>query len=1064
MNQLPTTDAFISYSRANLGFVEQLAADLANRGKEPWFDRSDVPLRGIPAGSEWWHEIEQGIEAADNFCFVISPDSVVSPFCNAEIAHALRHSKRKVTVMFCDQGEEAATLTAITQAVNAIPEGELVPELVSVPERQLRRLVRYNWQRISAVQYIPFLPDRLAEGCRQLASALDQDIERVRALGDLQRSAAAWDRQARSASFLLRGDALKEAEELLRRSVGHDPEPSSLQLEYVSAGRQDENRRRRLSAAGISVAVLLTLAALIAAVLIRSSAVRERAEIERTAAEERANLQATAAAEQAIIAATAVAAEAEAQLRRQQAEDALRLALSRQLAAESARQLDGQLDLALLLSVAAYQMEGTVEAGSSLLDSLNRAVHMQAFLHGGQEKIQSLAWSPDGRLLAAGTCLEERYFGVTECIRGGVLWWDTVTGELLGTLEVGLDGDVPALAFGPDGRWLAVGGCYERIAYAGPMKGCVQGAVELWDLDTRQPIGPALLSHRNPNANQSNQVGEIAISRDGRRLAGSGIRLGEGVQGTVTLWDLETGQAVGEPLLFGGMISGLAFSPADDLLAASSLTNDAVAVWRVTGGRPAMQRWTAELPDPGWLAFSPDGLLLAVSHGDGQITLLDVGKGEPVGEPLEAELGIGGPLGFSADGAFLVSAGSGAANSNDNRVTVWNVARRKLAVQLAAGTPWAVTAIALAPDRHRLASGSVDGTLLMWDLDSLHPLATPLNTSAPAVLSVAVSPDGQLAASGSGNAVQVWDLATGDQVVSYTVGQLSWNVTDMAFGPGGDRLIACTFNWGQNVALLDVRRGLPIAINLEGHSNECFGVAYSSTGEMAASSSLDGTIILWDPASGRPVGDPLTDIPADEGSSFRSNDVWGIDFSPDGRLLASARGGGDILLWDVARREPAGEPILAHAESAMSVAFSPDGRLLASAGGDWLIRLWDPATGTMVGEPLAGHTDNVFTLAFSPDGRTLASGSWDKTIRLWDVASGRAIGSGISAGSSVNRIAYLTDGHALLSDVGPLALWELRPEPWMAAACRIANRRLTAEEWRHYLGDQPYQPSCSAAR
>jgi len=89
------TDAFIAYSRRNLDFVERKAEALIANGKEPWFDRRKDPLVGIPDASEWWEEIEEGIEAADNFIFVITPDSVTSPYCNAEMAHARRHSKRR---------------------------------------------------------------------------------------------------------------------------------------------------------------------------------------------------------------------------------------------------------------------------------------------------------------------------------------------------------------------------------------------------------------------------------------------------------------------------------------------------------------------------------------------------------------------------------------------------------------------------------------------------------------------------------------------------------------------------------------------------------------------------------------------------------------------------------------------------------------------------------------------------------------------------------------------------------------------------------------------------------
>ncbi len=111
-----------------------------------------------------------------------------------------------------------------------------------------------------------------------------------------------------------------------------------------------------------------------------------------------------------------------------------------------------------------------------------------------------------------------------------------------------------------------------------------------------------------------------------------------------------------------------------------------------------------------------------------------------------------------------------------------------------------------------------------------------------------------------------------------------------------------------------------------------------------------------------------------------------------------------------------------HTSSVNSVAFSPDGATLASASGDDTIRLWDVATGQPRTDPLRGHTDSVVSVAFSPDGATLASASGDDTIRLWDVSV----------------------------------------ESWKRRICHIVNRNLTLDEWRQYMGEEPYERTCPA--
>ena len=116
-----------------------------------------------------------------------------------------------------------------------------------------------------------------------------------------------------------------------------------------------------------------------------------------------------------------------------------------------------------------------------------------------------------------------------------------------------------------------------------------------------------------------------------------------------------------------------------------------------------------------------------------------------------------------------------------------------------------------------------------------------------------------------------------------------------------------------------------------------------------------------------------------------ASSVTSVSFSPDGATLASGSGNGTILLWDVATGEPIAT-LQGHTDWINSVSFSPDGATLASASSDGTVKLWDVATG----EPIAtlqGHTDWINSVSFSPDGATLASGSGDGTILLWDVAT-----------------------------------------------------------------------------
>jgi len=111
-----------------------------------------------------------------------------------------------------------------------------------------------------------------------------------------------------------------------------------------------------------------------------------------------------------------------------------------------------------------------------------------------------------------------------------------------------------------------------------------------------------------------------------------------------------------------------------------------------------------------------------------------------------------------------------------------------------------------------------------------------------------------------------------------------------------------------------------------------------------------------------------------------------VAFSPDGATLAAGNADGTIRLWDAATGNPISRPLTGPAGPVTSVAFSQDGTTLASASPDHTVRVWDLAAGRPIGAPLTGPTGPVTSVAFSRDGKTLATGSADHTVRLWDVA------------------------------------------------------------------------------
>jgi hypothetical protein len=165
---------------------------------------------------------------------------------------------------------------------------------------------------------------------------------------------------------------------------------------------------------------------------------------------------------------------------------------------------------------------------------------------------------------------------------------------------------------------------------------------------------------------------------------------------------------------------------------------------------------------------------------------------------------------------------------------------------------------------------------------------------------------------------------------------------------------------------------------LAGHDNLVFSVAWSPDGTRLASGSDDRTVKVWDPSSGRVLNTLSHD-------SF----VFSVSWSPDGTHLASGSADDTVRLWESSSGRFVNS-LSGHDNSVLTVTWSPDGTRLASGSADRTVRLWDPSSGRVL-NTLSGHNDLVRSVAWSPDGTRLASGSWGRTVKLWEASSGRLL-------------------------------------------------------------------------
>lgn len=281
------------------------------------------------------------------------------------------------------------------------------------------------------------------------------------------------------------------------------------------------------------------------------------------------------------------------------------------------------------------------------------------------------------------------------------------------------------------------------------------------------------------------------------------------------------------------------------------------------------------------------------------------------------------------------------------------------------GHPKEVWSAAFSPDGARIASGSFDQTVKLWDAATTQEILTTKKHSN-LVMGVVFSPDGTRIASLDSNEVKLWDAVMGEETMSLK-GHTSL-IRGVAFSPNGAQIASGGFD--QTVRLWNVATG-EMTATLKGHTKAVVGVAFNSDGTKVASGSFDKTVRVWDAATGQQL---LT-------LAGHTKEVANVAFSPDGARIASASWDSSVKVWDSSTgRETL--TLIGHKGGVYSVAFSPDGARIVSIGYDNMVKIWDTVTGQET-LTLKGHTQKGTSVVFSPDGTRIASASYDGTVKIW---------------------------------------------------------------------------------
>jgi WD40 repeat protein len=917
------SDVFISYSRKDNVFARKLFDSLKAKGKEVWADFED-----IPKAADWWQEIQAGINAADTFIFIISPDSVRSDVCRQEVDHAIANNKRLLPLLYREI-LEADDKTKIHAAISA-----------------------HNWIFCREA-------DSFDDSFAILMEAIETDLDHNRTLTRLLVRAREWNDKNRSTSYLLRGDDLSKAEQWLTAAVNKKPAPTTLHMEYISASRQaqvsEQRRRMTLMSVGFAISLVLTIFALV---------MWNNANIARDDAEQ---------------------ARADAEVARDDARVAEKKARSLGLASSANEALvNHNPDLALALALQAANID---RSQPQILSSLGEAVYSPGtskVIPVGAEAIISVTYSPNGEQIATGTtagkvCVWDEATGEQVICSAEAHGDDVVelaftpAGNLL--VSASLDGTARVWDMNPDtssyGKELRRFTC-EQV---NPDKACgitsmamsQDGQVALFgtndgNIAMWNPVSGTLIRYMDKSVAAGSPIKALAISASGlRALAGLN-------DGRLVHWYLTKGKALGVmPERATTPITSVAFNPGGQF-GVTGDDNGLITLWDLESNL-ALRTFSGHEETVTSIEFIPETNIFFSTSWDNTIMEWDADNGRVIRDFHGHDGGVNA-ISVHPDGDFIASGGF------DIQVRTWQVWSFLTKKRLLVGEGQ-VQGIAYLPGKGYYAAAQTDGDVFLFDSATDTRVHTFRGYGEDAN-DVAISPDGHyLAAVFFNNRLMMREIDTGKRMWAIDLTDVTRETPfTLAFSPDSRFILVGFYDgwaWydtvtGEKLGNIGYEWDLPV-----GQQPEIRSFAIHPGGEMLliGLNSITGNLRLVELETGELI------------RTFEGHrdGVLAVDFNRNGTQAISGSFDNDVRLWDVETGRKI-RSFSGHSDRVTSVAFSPNETLLVSGSNDRSVRLWNINVGFELYRYI-GHTDRVTEVRFSEDGLSIMSSGRDGDLFIW---------------------------------------------------------------------------------